>query len=237
MVSAAKSVRGRAFNPALQPWGIMASTQSKSSSSGKNGARSISSSRLAAAKSSKAQKLSTPPKSKNSQSGAPAPISKAGSKPKLPSVPPATAKSGKNDARPAAGSVDAGTRSGVSKTELKAQFAKLSTATGQIGGLKRSLNKSFFDVGVLLNQIRNERLYEVKGYGSFESFVEREIGLNKALCMKIARVAEAIHRDEALAAGIERASAAVAALDGESEPSAGFRPVGSPLGAIPVHKL
>lgn len=231
MVSAAKSVRGRAFNPALHSWGIMASTQSKSSGSGKNDARSVSSSRLAAAKPSKSQKLTTAVKSKSS---APAPISKVGSRAKTASVPPAAAKS---DARSAAGSSDAGTRSGVSKTELKAQFAKLSTATGQIGGLKRSLNKSFFDVGVLLNQIRNERLYEVKGYGSFESFVEREIGLNKAVCLKIARVAEAIHRDEAIAAGLERASAAVAALDGESEPSAGFRPAGSPLGAIPVHKL
>ena len=35
----------------------------------------------------------------------------------------------------------------------------------------------------MLNQIRNERLYEVKGYGSFESFVEREIDINKAICL------------------------------------------------------
>jgi hypothetical protein len=88
----------------------------------------------------------------------------------------------------------------------------------------------------LLNQIRNEKLYEVKGYGSFESFVERELDLNKVLCMRAARIAEAIHRDQALAAGLERAAAAVAALDGELEPATPTRPAGSPAGGIPVHK-
>jgi hypothetical protein len=132
--------------------------------------------------------------------------------------------------------VDDKTRSGASKSELKTQFAKLSTATSQIASLKRSLNKTFFDIGTLLNQIRDERLYEVKGYGSFESFVEREIDINKATCMRIGRIAEVIHREQAIAAGLERAGAAVAALDGEAEPSSGFRPAGSPAGGIPVHK-
>jgi hypothetical protein len=127
-----------------------------------------------------------------------------------------------------------------SKTELKAQLGRLSSATSQIAGLKRSINKSFYDVGVLLNQIRNERLYEVKGYGSFESFVEREIDMNKVLCLKTARIAEAIQREQALVAGLERAVAAVTALDGSVEPAPvgalGSRPAGSPGGVIPLHK-
>jgi hypothetical protein len=127
-------------------------------------------------------------------------------------------------------------RSGLTKSELKAQFAKLSAATAQIGVLKRTLSKSFVDVGTLLNQIRSERLYEVKGYGSFESFVEREIEINKAVCVKLARIAETLHRDPALAAGLERASAAVAALDGEAEASLVGRPGGSPAGGVPLHK-
>ena len=65
-----------------------------------------------------------------------------------------------------------------------------SVAAGvDVSGLRADLEDAVgvagLDVGVLLNQIRNERLYEVKGYGSFESFVEREIGLNKALCMAL----------------------------------------------------
>jgi hypothetical protein len=131
---------------------------------------------------------------------------------------------------------DRNSRAGVAKTELKAKFAKLSAVTGQIAGLKRAINKTFFDIGLLLNQIRDERLFEVKGYGSFESFVERELDINKVICLRVARVAEALHRDQALAAGLERATAAVAALDGEVEMAAVARPAGSPAGAVPFHK-
>jgi len=102
--------------------------------------------------------------------------------------------------------------------------------------MKRSLSKTFFDIGQLLNQIRNERLYEVKGYGSFESFVEREIDINKAVCLKLSRVVEALHHDQALSAGLDRALAAVAALDGEAESSPVARPAGSPAGGVPLHK-
>lgn len=121
---------------------------------------------------------------------------------------------------------------------LKARFAALATATGKISGLKNALSKNFFDVGIVLNEIRDERLYEVKGYGSFEAFVEREIGINKITCLRSARIAEAMHRDVALAAGLDRASAAVAALDGEaasvqvSVRGAG----GNSLPIVPLHK-
>lgn len=131
---------------------------------------------------------------------------------------------------------DRTSRAGVAKTELKAKFAKLSAVTGQIAGLKRAINRTFFDIGVLLNQIRDERLYEVKGYGSFESFVERELDINKVICLRVARVAEALHREQALAAGLDRATAAVAALDGEAEMAAVARPAGSPAGGVPFHK-
>jgi hypothetical protein len=158
--------------------------------------------------------------------------------------PPSLAKNGRVKVAPVVSSApissapgdDRSSRGGLSKNELKAQFAKLSTATAQISGLKRALHKSFYDIGTLLNQIRDERLYEVKGYGSLESFVEREIEINKAICLKAARIAEAIHRDEALAAGLERAAAAVAALDGETEASPLLRPAGSPAGGVPLHK-
>jgi hypothetical protein len=141
-----------------------------------------------------------------------------------------------NDAAYTAGEEERSPRSGLTKSELKAQFAKLSAATAQIGSLKRTLNKSFVEVGSLLHQIRGERLYEVKGYGSFESFVEREIDINKSVCAKLVRIAETLHREPALAAGLERASAAVAALDGETEASQAGRPGGSPAGGVPLHK-
>lgn len=123
-------------------------------------------------------------------------------------------------------------------TDLKQRFAALANATGRITTLKRSLNKNFFEVGELLNEIRDSRLYEVKGYGSFESFVERELDINKVTCLRSARIAEAMDRTIATEAGLDRASAAVAILDGES--SIEGLSVRSPSGAaaplVPLHK-
>jgi len=203
----------------------MASTTTKLSAAGKNG-RGANTARPAAAKTSKTQRPSAPaPKGSKASVG----VRKG-----LTAVPPPAAV-------PAVRAVAAAPSGGAGpKSELKAQLGRLSSATSQISGLKRSINKSFFDVGVLLNQIRNERLYEVKGYGSFESFVEREIDMNKVLCLKTARIAEAIQRDQALAAGFERAVAAVSALDGMPDSAVvaapGSRPAGSPGGVIPLHK-
>jgi hypothetical protein len=128
----------------------------------------------------------------------------------------------------------------VSKTDhLKARFTSLSEATAQVKALKRSLQKNFYDIGVQLDRIREERLYEVKGYGSFESFVERELDLDKATCMRLSRIPRTMLREAALEAGLERSCAAVAALDGD--PSAGgasgtYPVSGSPLNTLPAHK-
>ena len=128
----------------------------------------------------------------------------------------------------------------VSKTDhLKARFTSLSAATAQIKTLKRSLQKNFFDVGVQLDRIREERLFEVKGYGSFESFVERELDLDKATCMRLSRLPRVMLREAAIEAGLERSCAAVAALDGEATTAnaSGTYPVStSALNTLPIHK-
>ncbi|HEX7476465.1 MAG TPA: hypothetical protein VF331_01535 [Polyangiales bacterium] len=117
----------------------------------------------------------------------------------------------------------------VSRTDhLKARFAALSAATAQIKALKRSLPKNFFDIGLNLQRIRDEKLYEVKGYGSFESFVEREVDLDKVLCSRLARMPKMLNREGALEVGFERACAAMAVLEGEA-----FAP--SPVAVYPVH--
>lgn len=120
---------------------------------------------------------------------------------------------------------------------LKERLAALSSATGKIGVLKRAVQRNFFEIGAILNHIRDAKLHEAKGYGSFEAFIEREIDISKVVCLRSARIAETMLREAAIAAGFERAAAAVAALDGE--PVSGetpLRPVGSPGAFLPVHK-
>jgi hypothetical protein len=128
----------------------------------------------------------------------------------------------------------------VSRTDhLKARFSALSTATTQIKTLKRAMQKNFFDVGLQLDRIRDEKLYEVKGYGSFESFVEREVDLDKVTCMRLARVARSMVREAALEVGMERACAAMAALEGESQAAVGsgtYPVTGAALTTLPAHK-
>src|SRR5690606_20527064 len=55
--------------------------------------------------------------------------------------------------------------------ELKARLGALSAKVAQIRALRRSIPKNFYDIGVLLGEIETDRLFEVKGYGSFEAFV------------------------------------------------------------------
>jgi hypothetical protein len=121
------------------------------------------------------------------------------------------------------------------KQELKVQLGKLSGATAQIAGLKRNIGKAFYEIGGILGRIRTEKLYEVKGYGSFESFLERELDINKVSSLRMVRIAEVLRREDAVAAGFDRSSAAVAALDGEVEVSQASRPAGN-LNALPLHK-
>lgn len=121
------------------------------------------------------------------------------------------------------------------KQELKVQLGKLSGATAQIATLKRNVSKGFYEIGGILGRIRDEKLFVVKGYGSFESFLERELDINKVSSLRMVRIAEVLKREDAMAAGFERSAAAVAALDGEVEVSQASRPAGT-LNALPLHK-
>lgn len=121
--------------------------------------------------------------------------------------------------------------------DLKARFSELANATNQIKALKRAFQKNFYEVGELLAKVQSERLFEVKGYGSFESFVEREIDLGTQLCLSATRIFQTLQREAALAAGLERASAAVAALDGTTaEPRESARVKHNGMYAVPIHK-
>jgi hypothetical protein len=154
--------------------------------------------------------------------------------PPKPSVAPKAAVKGASVPPPARSiTVDAGKGD---KHELKVQLGKLSGATAQIVALKRNISKGFYEIGGILGRIRDEKLYVVKGYGSFESFLERELDINKVSSLRMVRVAEVLKREDAMAAGFERAAAAVAALDGEVEVSQASRPAGSPASALPLHK-
>lgn len=129
----------------------------------------------------------------------------------------------------------------LSAEDLKAKIGALAAATGQVKALRRSINKSFYEVGTILGEIQTRKLYEAKGYSSFESFVEREIDLGKQLSLRVVRIARTFLKEAAESAGLERVSVALSALDGEAETigaGGSSPPPSSPPGrsAIPFHK-
>ncbi len=121
---------------------------------------------------------------------------------------------------PPPGSARATIRVPSGAEELKVKIGELHNCLLQIRAFRKNLNKGFFDIGGVLKDIQARKLYEAKGYGSFEAFLEREIDLGKMTCMKLIKVPTVFQRDAALDFGMDRVFSALSALDGELIPKA-----------------
>ena len=90
--------------------------------------------------------------------------------------------------------------------EIKAKIGELHNALLQIRAFRKNLNKGFFDIGVVLREIQQRKLYEAKGYGSFEAFLEREIDLGKTTSLKLIKIAGLFVKAAALEYGMDGCS-------------------------------
>lgn len=119
--------------------------------------------------------------------------------------------------------------------DLKVRLGRISSVIAQLRTLKRTMERSFFEVGELLTEVQESRLFEVKGYGSLESFLDRETELGSTTGVRAMRATTVFQKTAAEAAGFSRISAALRALDGEPDaPSVGDR---HSSGSLPPHKL
>jgi len=135
------------------------------------------------------------------------------------------------------GSLHTEAREPAGADRIKQQLTALVNVQQKLGELKRSANRNFYEIGALLHRVRSERLYEVKGYSSFEAFVERETNLGQQFCAQVVRIHQTFLSEAAHTLGFSRLCAALAVL--EEEPS-GMTAVDSLRGArpaIPPHKL
>ena len=89
---------------------------------------------------------------------------------------------------PLPGSARATIRTPSGAEDIKARIGDLHNALVQVKQLRKNLNKSFYDIGSILRDIQSRRLYEAKGYGTFEAFLEREIDLGKTTSLRLVRV-------------------------------------------------
>jgi len=103
---------------------------------------------------------------------------------------------------------------------IKAKIAELHNQTTKIRTLRKRMEKGFFDIGLVLAEIQEQQLYQAKGYGSFEAFLEREIDFGKQTSLKLVKLSKVFQREAALDHGMDRCMNALAALDGEAAPKA-----------------
>src|SRR5215471_12552645 len=86
------------------------------------------------------------------------------------------------------GSARATIRVPTGAEEIKAKIAELHAQTTKIRTLRKRLDKGFFEIGQVLTEIQQHELYQAKGYGSFEAFLEREIDLGKQTALKLMKI-------------------------------------------------
>lgn len=132
------------------------------------------------------------------------------------------------------GSARATIRTPDGAEQIKARIAELHNQTQRIRALRKRLDKGFYEIGEVLQQIQTQELFVAKGYGSFEAFLEREIDLGKLTSLKIMKIPSIFHKDAALDYGMDRLFAAMSALEGELMPKAapstpGSKPLPLPL--------
>jgi len=119
----------------------------------------------------------------------------------------------RNQSPPKPGSARGTLRSPDNADGIKQHLSELLNVLVRIRALRKNLDDGFFQIGVELKHIQDEKLYEAKGYSSFEGFAERELDLGKATTVKLARVPGIFLEAAARHHGIHGVLAAIDALD------------------------
>ena len=115
---------------------------------------------------------------------------------------------------PRPGSARATLRTPDHADRIKARIGELHVALGRVRALKKNLSDGFYELGNVLKHIADERLFDAKGYATFEAFLDREVDLgSKSVAVKLSRVPDVFHEAAAREHGLEAVLAALDALD------------------------
>jgi hypothetical protein len=119
---------------------------------------------------------------------------------------------------PPPGSARATLRTPANATDIKERIAELHRRLQDLKALKRNVNKNFFPIGVILQEVEARRLYEAKGFAAFDAFLERETELGRTVGLRLVRIVKTFHQAAAESYGLERLTLALAALDAVEVP-------------------
>jgi hypothetical protein len=120
---------------------------------------------------------------------------------------------------PLPGSARATIRIPTGAEDIKQRIGDLHNSLVKIKALRKNLGKGFYDIGSILKDIQARRLYEAKGYGTFEAFLEREIDLGKTMGLRLVRVCTTFLKEAAHEHGLDRIINALMALEGGTDSS------------------
>ncbi len=116
------------------------------------------------------------------------------------------------------GSARATIRTPDGAEDIKKKISELHNAATQIKALRKSLQKSFFDIGVVLKDIRDRKLYVAKGFGTFEAYLERETDLGRVTCLRLVKLVTTFQREAALEIGMDKVFAALSTIEMDAMP-------------------
>ena len=111
------------------------------------------------------------------------------------------------------GSARATLRTPAEAESLKDRIRRLHSALARIAEFRRNLSARFYELGLELRTIREQKLYEAKGYYSFEAFVDREVPVGRATAVKLSRVPEVFLEGAATHFGLDAVLSALDALE------------------------
>ncbi len=111
------------------------------------------------------------------------------------------------------GSARATIRTPAGADDIKERLNELLRLTSQLKALRKNLPKNFYEIGQILREVQNKKLYEPRGYTTFDAFVDRETELGKELGLKICRIAALFTKDGAMELGLDRLVAALGTLE------------------------
>lgn len=119
----------------------------------------------------------------------------------------------RNREPPKPGSARATLRTPEAAERIKASIGELHNLVQKMRGLQKNLNEGFFELGLLLTDIAERKLYEVKGYSNIETFAERELELGKGIAGKLLRIPTIFQPNAAKTLKLDALCRAIDAID------------------------
>jgi len=111
------------------------------------------------------------------------------------------------------GSARATIRTPTGANEIKERLNELLRLANQLKVLRKNLARNFFEMGLLLREVQTKKLYEPRGYTTFEAFVERETDLGKELGGRLARIPVVFTREAATELGLDKLLAGLGSME------------------------